>query len=136
MINLIIDWKPVQIEFMGETVTADVRPLTRDQMLAIVPYLTGADMSKLDATESSKSVLKLQEAAAPILPDVVRNLKGIQVNGTDLTDLSMLGSEAVFCALAVQLISQAVMATNIDKESEKNLQPPPAGKSPGQIADQ
>lgn len=132
MINLIIDWKPVEFTFMGEKITAEVRPLTRDQMLMVVPFLGGE--SEAGSVDSGIHSLKLQKAAAPVIPEVVRNIKGVQVNGKDVP-LDMIGVEAALCNLAVNLISHAIMASSVDRDSEKNLQSPSGANSPGQIVD-
>lgn len=134
MLELTIDWKRVEVEFMEEKITAEVRPLSNAHMLVISPHLNFDMKKKLSDSEASQKVLELQKAAAPILADVVRDIKGISINGKPV-DPILLGTESALCALASQLISQAVIATQLDRASEKNSQSPPAGRSPGQIAE-
>lgn len=141
MLDLCIDWKDVEVDFMGETVKAQIRPLSPKHMLLITPHLNfdkpknPKKMTRKEVEEASKRSLELQEAAAPIFGDIVRNIEGVQVNGLKL-DPALLGTEASLCSLANVLLSEALLATNLDKESEKNLPSPPAKKSPGQIAEQ
>lgn len=155
MINLVIDWKQIEIEFMDESITAEIRPLNPEHMLLLLPYLKEQNAEIIDLIgkrkqntidkeeeqrlsdlmlENSKNNLQLQKAAAPIYPAVIRNIQGIQLNGMDINP-SILGTEAGLCLLATSLLTQVFIHTNLSKESEKNSQsplvvkpPPPAGR--------
>lgn len=155
MLILTIDWKKIELEFMGETVTAEVRPLNPDHMLLLSPFVRKMhtlDVERANLTKKAKrdiaeekqlsdlmiditrNNLDMQKAATPIYADIIRNIKGIQVNGSDLKP-SYLGGEAALCSLATNLLTEALIHTNLDKESEKNLPSVSAEKSPVQIAD-
>lgn len=130
MINLTIGWQKVEVDFMGETVTAEVRPLTSEHMLLLTPHMDfdrppkspekmSAKEKAAAEKEASKRMFELQRAAAPFFPEIVRNIKGLKVNNADL-DPAILGDESALTVLAAQIITKAFVATQIDKESKKN----------------
>jgi len=132
MLNLCIDWKKVEVEFMGEKITAEVRPPSPDHMLVLTPHLnfTGEGMNEIEATQK---IYKMQNAVVPILPEIIRNIEGVTNNGKPV-DSVMLGTESAFGTLVMLLITEVINSANLDKESEKNLRLPREEKSPGQIA--
>ena len=80
--DIIIGWQPYETEFNGETVTMELRPLKTGAMMLLAPHMT-ADLS--DNARLFISSLELQGLAGEILPDHVRGIKGVTVNGQDLT---------------------------------------------------
>lgn len=148
MLKLTIDWKTVSVEFMGQTITAEVRPPSAEHMLILTPFmsfggsLTKGQIAKLTKKERhehdlemSKTALSLQKAAAPLLDQIIRNIEGLNVNNEPVT-FEMLGNEAALNPLVVQLVGESFALSTLDRQSEKNLQSPPAEKLPaGTVVD-
>lgn len=132
MLNLCIDWKKVEVEFMGEKVRAEICPPSPSHMLVIAPHLNFRD-EEISEREATDRIYKMQKAVAPILPEMIRNIEGIKVNGNPLEPL-LLGTEAALGPLAVNLLAKVFNHANLDRNSEKNLPSPPDEKSPGRIA--
>jgi hypothetical protein len=132
MLNLCIDWKKVEVEFLGETITAEIKPPTPQHMLVIAPHLMLIDTDTSDEKNTLR-IFEIQQAVAPILPEIIRNIEGMEINNKPV-DPALLGTEASLGVLCVNLISEVVAASNLNKESEKNLPSPREEQSPGQIA--
>lgn len=133
MLNLCIDWKEVQVEFKDETITAEIRPPSPQHMLIIAPHMNFEKETLSDNVAMTK-IYDMQKAVEPILPELIRNIKGVEVNGEPLNP-SLLGSEAALGMLCIAFITEVFIASNLDKESEKNLPLQRSEPLQGAIAD-
>jgi len=124
-LDLIIGWQSFETEFHGVKVSMEIRPFRRKAMMAVRPFLaTGMpdikdDMSDEEVGKLADKAFELQELAGRILPDHLRNIEGIRVNGQQVS-IEDLAEEPVFLPLTLDVVTKIAEISNIDREQEKN----------------
>ena len=114
------EWQKVTITIYGDDnpITAEIKPMTVDQLIEITPYFKFTPNKTNDA---ETFLFKLQKAVAPFIQNFVRNIDGIMINDKPV-EAKQLGTETYLAPLTVELIKRSFNVALIDKESEKNLQ--------------
>jgi hypothetical protein len=114
MLSLVLDWQKKKFEFMGQTVTAEIRPLKRLAMIELLPYMNGG---KITIKES----LELQGIAGTVFPEHVRNVEGIEINGQAVT-MAQLSDEMALYPLTTDIIKELALISSLKDADEGNLE--------------
>ena len=145
--DLVIDWRKYETEFMGEPVSMELRPLKRWAWFELAPLLENHNPKKEDETaqeyiarltederkKMSHDSEKLQELSAKIFPEHVKNIQGITVNG-EVPTWEQISEEIIFLNLCVDICGQLAEVSTLTKTDEKNSEGLPA--SPTSASDE
>lgn len=124
-LDLLINWQPFETTFQGEIVTMEIRPFKRKAMMAILPYLTKHtgivkdDISDKKIGELADAGFELQGMAADVLPEVVRKITGITINGTPAT-FDDLAEEPMLLPLTLAIITKVATISQLNQADVKN----------------
>jgi hypothetical protein len=128
MVDVLIDWQPWETMFAGEPVRMKLRPLKRYAMALLTPHMakfpgSKEEMEAMDRFEMADNAYQLQELAARIFPDHVKDIENLTVGGKPV-EVGMLAEESVFVNLATEVISQLSIISVVTQGDAKNSQPP------------
>lgn len=149
MLNLTTEWQKIKIDYMGNEITMEIKPMSTEHSLLLSPFMSfdgsekmakrlidkknteGEDSLTKDElillethnAKSHKQSIEMQKAARSMFKDVVRNIEGVTVDNKPLQPES-LGVEASLTSLAVIIIGELFAKSTLDEVSEKNLQSP------------
>jgi hypothetical protein len=112
MLELILDWQEKEFDFKGSKITAELRPLKRRAMMALLPFMQGGEIT-------NQRALEMQGLAEKIFPDHVRNISGIRINGQPIT-VEQLNDEMALFSLSTDIIKVLALMSSLQKEDEKN----------------
>ena len=119
MINLTIDWKKEEFDFMGEKVTAIIRPLKSTAFNLALPFFQTIDPS-MGEEEAVKRTFEMQALAKDIFPEHLQDyIEGVQINNAPVT-VEQLSEEAMLSTLTIMILTKMMEITRPDEESEKN----------------
>ena len=124
-LDLIIGWQSFETEFRGETIKMEVRPFKRKAMLAVLPYLSKKmpdikdNMTEDEITDLADKGFELQGLASDLLPDHLRKIQGITLNGRPLS-FDDLADEPMFLPLTLAIITEIASISSIDQADAKN----------------
>ena len=124
-LDLLIGWQPFETGFRGEKVTMEIRPFRRKAMMVVVPYITKGTpeikehMDEKEIGSLADSAFELQALAADILPEHVRNIQGITLNGQPLS-FEDLAEEPTLLPLTLAIITQIASLSALDSGEAKN----------------
>ena len=120
MVDVLIEWRKEIFTTMGEEVSCEIRPLNREAMMVITPLIASALGKENDTAYMMGSTFEMQEKAAEIFPNHVRNIQGLTVNNGQPVDVDILTNESVFARLCVDILSKLFeISTLTDAEIKK-----------------
>jgi len=124
--DFIIGWKPYKTEFHGIPVTMNLRPLKRSGMLLLTPYIgafqAGGGFDQLSDEGKSKyqtTMFEMQGVCQELFKEHVQDIQGFTIDGK-APSIEQIAEESVFLPLCMDIISQLMMISNLDQDSEKN----------------
>jgi hypothetical protein len=112
-LDLIIKWEPCEIEIGAHKISMELLPLSREKMIALVPYMKRNDDSAL------VDAYKMQGEAKPILAGNMRNLRGLTINGEE-PSIETLCSESVCCGIVAKILTELVVRSSLKEDEAKN----------------
>ncbi len=112
MLDIVIGWKNVELEFNGETVSVDLRPLKTDEVLILAPLMESKP-------ETLSRGFRLQKASKEIFCNSVKNIKGITVNGAEPTT-DQICDESLLSLLSASILNKLIEMSAPKREEEKN----------------
>jgi len=124
-LELIIDWQTFETEFRGEKISMEIRPFKRKAMMAALPYMTNRmpdikdDMTAQEIGSLADKGFELQGLAAGFLPQHLRNITGITINGKPPT-IEDLSEEPALLPLTLEIITQIASISNLNQGEVKN----------------
>jgi hypothetical protein len=129
--NIIIDWQPWSTKFSTAEVTMDLRPLKTSAMLLLMPHM---NINMDDAVALVATSMEVQALAPQILPEHVRKIDGITVNGQPITP-EHLAEESIFTQLTAEIMGQLMAISTVSRDAEKNSGRPSDSQQPGNLPD-
>lgn len=116
-----------EVEFDGDKVTFVLRRLKRSHMQVLAPYIkTGADG---DMKLTFPETMELMGAAAQVLPDVVKSMEGLTIQGRPAT-LEEILDETYFMNFLGEVMGVLIQNSTTRAEDEKNsAELSPVGRS-------
>lgn len=114
-----------EVEFDGDKVTFVLRRLKRSHMQVLAPYIkTNADGEmKLTFPET----MELMGAATQVLPDVVKSMEGLTIQGRPAT-LDEILDETYFMNFLGGVMGVLIQNSTMRAEDEKNSAAPSPGE--------
>lgn len=119
-------WQTYKTTLAGQPVVMQLRSLKRGAALKLFPM-----MEKMGAIDDGESVriaitsMELQELAAEILPEHVKNLEGFTVDGA-APSIELITEEAIFSPLVTEIIGRLFTISQLTEEDVKNSDGPSA----------
>jgi hypothetical protein len=110
--DLFIDWQPYETEFMGGTVTMEIRPLKNKAMMALAPYFTD------DKAELAKNLSSIQGLVPEIFPEHVRNID-LTINQQQISP-EQVAEESVLSMLVLDIVAQLLNISTPSAVDVKN----------------
>lgn len=127
--DILIGWRKFTTEFYDEEISMELLPLKIEGMLKILPLLTEVGAVKDgDFLKFAEHSLKIQAAVKGFLPEHVKNIDGITVNGESITPDQLI-DESAFCRLVMAVVNELVMRSTITKDESKNSEEPSSTSS-------
>ncbi len=109
---------PFSVEFEGDTITMDLRRLSRKGMMTLSPYVTG----KVGALDE----MAILDVSVNLLPGHITNFKGLKTEtGEDITVAQMV-EESYFLMLMSEIISKLFEVSSMGVKGGKNLRKQPS----------
>jgi len=131
-------WEDFETTLQGETITMQVSKLSRDAMISIMPCLKQAGSKQADLEnaedkaviyyELAETSLEMQKIAASVLPDHVKDIRGLNVDGIQATP-DMICQAAWAVNLVVTILNKLVSISQLSETDVKNCNRPSGGKA-------
>jgi len=114
-----------QTVFEEDTVTMELDQLTRKQFLSWMPYMSEVDDEGKLSTENT---MKLVNEAADLIPEYVKNFKGLKdMDGVAIT-LETVVKKVYFMTLVSEIVMELIQNSQVGKgievPDEKNSEGP------------
>jgi len=115
--DILIDWVPYETEFMDDKITCELRPLKSAAFMKLAPYMRLG--GEEDTVKITVSMFEMQQLVPSLFPEHVRELKGITINGQEVT-IEQLAEESALVELVFDIIGQLAMISRIARGDVKN----------------
>lgn len=108
--------------FEDDTVTMNLKQLSRKTFLSWMPYLSKVERVEVDgeivARMDEESTMKLVNEAADILPQHVLDFRGLRDVDGNAVDLATVISEVYFLPLVSEIVSKLIDIAQVQKQDE------------------
>lgn len=104
-------WQPLEVNLYNTRVTFEARPLKRGVMCQIMPHM------KADATMDDS--LNIIDKIADVLPEYVRDIKGLELDGRAITPAEM-AEEGLFFEVLSLIATELVKLSTFSAYQAKN----------------
>lgn len=104
-------WRPLTVSLYNTVVSFEARPLKRGVVCRLMPHL------KADATLDDS--LEIIDKIADVLPEYVRNIKGLQLDGRDVTPEEM-AEEGIFFEVLSLIATELIKLSSFNAYQTKN----------------
>lgn len=104
-------WQKLKVSLQNTVISFEARPLKRRDVCRVMPYL------KNDATlEDSLNVIN---KIADVLPEYIRNIKGLELEGREITPEDM-AEEGVFFEVLSLITAELIKISTFSAVAAKN----------------
>lgn len=104
-------WQPLTVSLYNTVVSFEARPLKRGVVCRLIPHM------KADATLDDR--LAIIDIIADVLPEYVRNIKGVELDGCDVTPEEM-ADEGVFFEVLSLIATELIKLSTFSAHQAKN----------------
>lgn len=104
-------WRPLTVSLYNTVVSFEARSLKRGVVCRLMPYL------KADATLDDS--LEIIDKIADVLPEYIRNINGLQLNGRNVTPEEMAG-EGIFFEVLSLIAAELIKLSTFSAYQAKN----------------
>ena len=130
-------WEDFKTELQGEEITMQLRKLTREAYLDLLPLLSKAEEAQASAKKDEAGQLtersdilkitiasgELQEIGLKIFPEHVKDIRGVQIDSKEITGKE-LASESALTQLSSTVLSQLFFISQLREPDSKNSKGP------------
>lgn len=109
--------KNIEIDFDGDKVSIDIKPMKRTHMMTIAPFIKQGAMSNVEVAE-------LLEAAQPVFNECISNIHGLKDNDGIEIIKNEVFEESYFFPLVTNILFKLIEISSIKVGEEKKLDPP------------
>lgn len=104
-------WRPLSVSLYNSVVSFEARPLRRGVVCSLMPHL------KADATLDDS--LEIINKIAEVLPEYIRNIKGLQLEDHDVT-VSEIAAEGIFFEVLSLIATELIKLSTFSAYQSKN----------------